>query len=57
MKEWYLKATDLGNSNAMNSLGCLYEGNYQITKEWFEKSVALGNTCAKDNLDYLNKTS
>ena len=59
--EWYTKAADLGNSDAMKmignmyKLGSLYGGEDDLEKaiEWYQKAADLGNSDAQSYLERL----
>lgn len=57
--EWYLKASDQGNTDAMNSIGALYEyghgveQNYIKASEWYIKAADLGNAAAMTSVGRL----
>src|SRR5712664_4001235 len=54
--EWYEKAADKGNADAMNNIGTLYynrrgvEQDYAKAREWYEKAAAKDNVVAMYNL-------
>ncbi len=51
--EWYIKSSNLDNSESMNRLGIYYgdiENDYLKAIEWSLKSANLGNTYAMNNL-------
>ena len=58
-REWYEKAADGGNSDAMVSLGLLYANgqgvaqDYAKAREWYEKAAAKDNAVAMNNLGWL----
>ncbi len=51
-KEFFLKAVDLKDSNAMNYLGfiCQDENNFKEATEWFRKALDLGNVVSLYNI-------
>ncbi len=59
--EWYTKAADLGNSDAMKMIGQMYmlgslygrEDDLEKAKEWYQKAADLGNTDAQSYLERL----
>lgn len=59
--KWYTKAAELGNSDAMNNLGILYENGQGVEKsyhkafEWYTKAADLGNDWALKNTGDLYK--
>lgn len=63
--EWYTKAADLGNTDAMNALGdmykfaMLYGGEQDLDKamEWYQKAADLGNEEAQTSLESLRGQS
>lgn len=54
-KEYYQKAADMGNSDALNNLGVLYskQGNYEKAKEYYLKAVEKGIYQGFNNLGRL----
>ena len=61
--EYYIKASELGNSKSMNNLGIFYRNNEDFNNSilWLTKSVEHGNLLAMKNLGHiyssLNNTS
>jgi TPR repeat protein len=61
--QWYLKAADKGNNNAMYNLGGMYEKGRGVTKNpdtaifWWKKAAALGNPLAKAILEMAQSVS
>ena len=61
--EWYTKAADLGNTDAMKmigymyTLGSLYGGEDDLEKaiEWYQKAADLGNADAQSYLERLQE--
>ena len=59
--EWFLKAAVLGDANAQNQLGLMYEKGQGVKKdyskafEWYSKSADQGNTSAQYNLGVIYK--
>ena len=59
--EWYTKAADLGNSDAMIMIGQMYmlgslygrEEDLEKAKEWYQKAADLGNADAQSYLERL----
>jgi TonB family protein len=57
--EWFHKAADQGNSDAMSNIGWLYQYGLGVDKDsdvaavWYRKAVALGNAQAQANLEHL----
>ena len=57
--EWFEKAAELGNVDAMGYLGYCYEygmgvtQNYDMALEWYKKAAELGNTGAEIGLERL----
>ncbi|KAG0306103.1 hypothetical protein BGZ98_002967 [Dissophora globulifera] len=57
--EWYLKASDTGNSDAMFNIGLMYqngygvEQNYAKAMEWFLKASDTGNSDAMHNIGVM----
>lgn len=57
--EWYEKAAEQENSDAMNRIGILYangagvEQDYTKALEWYEKAAELGNDMAMNNLGVM----
>jgi TPR repeat protein len=55
--EWHEKAAAKGNTNAMVSLGIIYENARDVARDrakaraWFEKAAKLGNEKAKSHLE------
>jgi TPR repeat protein len=60
--EWYRKAADAGNANAMTALGWLYDNGMGVEKDlkqaadWYRKGADAGNALGMNNLgvDYEN---
>jgi len=57
---WFQKAADLGNTNAMLSLGLFYEDgrgglprSREQARNWYQKASDGGNEYAKTRLRYL----
>ena len=61
-REWYEKAADKGDANAMASLGLLYHNgqgvaqDYAKAREWYEKAADKGDADAMVNLGLLFQT-
>src|SRR5262249_20466307 len=55
-KNWYKKAADLGNADAMGNLGALFESgrggpqSLETAREWYVKGAALKGRVAMHNL-------
>ena len=59
MKEYYLQAIKLKNSNAMNNLGIYYkniEKDYDKMKEYYLQAIELKHSGAMHNLGYYYQT-
>ncbi len=60
--EYYKKAADFNNSNAMAMLGSMYsngmgtEVDYKEAVKWYEKAAELGNAVAWNNLGMMYQT-
>jgi TPR repeat protein len=60
-REWYQKAADAGNAEAMYYLGGLYEygkgfaQDYDKAREWYQKAANGGNRDAKKALVRLRQ--
>jgi len=60
-REWYQKAADAGNADAMNNLGWLYANghgvaqDYAQAREWYQKAADAGNRDAKQALERLGQ--
>jgi uncharacterized protein len=60
-REWYQKAADAGNTDAMYILGVLYEYGYGVAqdydkaREWYQKAADAGNNDAKQALAHLRQ--
>ena len=58
---WYKKAAELGNANAMNNAGYMYqEGlgvtlDYRVAKSWYEKAASHGSKEAAKNLNEVRR--
>jgi len=55
MKQYYIKAIQMGNTNAMFSLGLYYqnhEHNYDLMKQYYLMAIELGNDIAMCQLGY-----
>src|ERR1700678_258364 len=58
-REWYQKAADAGDANAMSSLGVLYEKGQGVAqdhskaREWYQKAADAGYPSAMNNLGLL----
>ena len=59
--EWYEKAAYLGNAEAMNNIGKIYETGLTVEKdyekalEWYEKAADLGNAEAMFNIGAMER--
>jgi TPR repeat protein len=59
-REWYEKAADKGNAEAMNNLGWLYRNGHGVTqdyakaREWYEKAADTGDAEAMAALEHLS---
>lgn len=57
--EWYTKAADLGNSDAMNFMGAMYhngdgvEQDFGVAMEWLQKAADLGHAQAMANIAFM----
>ena len=57
--EWFEKAADLGNSNAINNIAWMYkygngvEQDHAKAMEWYEKAVELGDGTAMNNIGLM----
>lgn len=56
---YFTKAANLGNANATNYLGYMYQYGYGVTKnyaeavKWFRKGAEMSNSIAQTNLGYM----
>ena len=57
--EWYTKAAQLGDDDAMYNLGEIYEKGNGVSrnigkaKEWYKKAAALENVLAEERLSFM----
>ena len=57
--EWYQKAAQMGNGDAMNNLGCLYASGQGVAadafkaREWYRKAAEAGSAEGSQNLKGL----
>ena len=60
-EKYFRQAAEIGNTNAMNSLGIMYwngqgvKQDYKAAEKYFRQAVEMGNVNAKNNLSIMNK--
>jgi uncharacterized protein len=58
-RQWYQKAADAGNTDAMYNLGLLYRDGHGVAqdygkaREWLQKAIDAGNANAMTNLGWV----